>query len=184
MSRSGTPVGEDERATPVLRLAVPGDAEAVRALIRLSTDVLLARVLPPEQVAASHLFMALDTQLLADGTYFAVEVDGVLAGCGGWSRRATNFGGDQSEGRNPRLLNPATEPARIRAMYTHPDFTRLGIGRMILKAGEDAARAEGFNTIQLHATMGGMPLYRACGFREIAHETASGVPIVHMMKDL
>ena len=83
--------------------------------------------------------MGLDTQLVDDGTYFVVTRAGVLAGCGGWSRRATMYGGDQSPGRNSALLDPAKDAARIRAMYTHPDFVRRGIGRLILSLCEGAA---------------------------------------------
>src|SRR5215218_11143911 len=78
----------------------------------------------PAQIASSRAIMGIDTQLIADGTYFAVEDDGVIAGCGGWSRRATLYGGDQTPGRDARLLDPATEPARVRAMYTNPAFAR------------------------------------------------------------
>ena len=84
------------------------------------------------QIAASHAIMGLDTQLIDDGTYFVVEGDGSLAGCGGWSRRTTLFGGGHSVGRDEHLLDPTVDAARVRAMYTHPDFTRRGVGRLIL----------------------------------------------------
>lgn len=87
--------------------------------------------------------MGLDTQLVEDGTYLVVEADGVKAGCGGWSRRATLYGGDTSPGRDAALLDPAKDAARVRAMYTHPAFTRRGVGRLVLSLCEDAARAEG-----------------------------------------
>src|SRR5690606_22173629 len=116
------------------------------------------------QIASSRSIMGLDSQLVEDGTYFIVEQDGALAGCGGWSRRATLYGGDASPGRNAALLDPAKEPARVRAMYTHPDFIRRGVGRLVLSLCEDAARAEGFTRVELMATMAGVPLYRACGY--------------------
>ena len=102
------------------------------------------------------------------------------AGCGGWSRRATLFGGDHSAGRDAALLDPATDAARVRAMYTSPDFTRRGVGRLILAACEAAAAAEGFKRVELGATMAGMPLYEACGYTEIEAmlvPTKSGTPV-------
>ncbi|TNE34939.1 MAG: GNAT family N-acetyltransferase [Alphaproteobacteria bacterium] len=121
--------------------------------------------LTPEQIASSRAGMGLDLQLIADGTYFCVEEDGDLVGCGGWSRRATLYGGNHSAGRDPRLLDPETERARIRAMYTHPDHTRKGIGRLILDTAEAAAREEGFKALEMAATMSGKPLYSACGYQ-------------------
>jgi len=106
------------------RLAVMADITALKPLMDAAIDELLKPYLSAEQVAASHAVMGLDTQLIADGTYFVIAEDGRLAGCGGWSRRATLFGGDHSVGREARLLDPASEPARVRAMYTHPSFTR------------------------------------------------------------
>ncbi|MFZ5686533.1 MAG: GNAT family N-acetyltransferase [Pseudomonadota bacterium] len=144
--------------------------------------------LAPEQIASSRMIMGLDRQLVADGTYFVVEADGRLAGCGGWSRRATLYGGDHTPGRDAALLDPATEPARVRAMYTHPDFARRGVGRLILSLCEDAARAEGFGRLELMATLSGLPLYTAFGFEPIeAIEDARGgapVPLVRMGKSI
>ena len=113
----------------------------MREVMHIAIEQLQKEFLSAEEVAASHAVMGLDSQLVEDGTYFVVEDNGVLAGCGGWSRRATLYGGDHSaELRDPRLLNPATEPARVRAMYSHPRFVRRGVGRMILEAAEQAAR--------------------------------------------
>ena len=119
------------------------------------------------QIAASRAIMGLDTQLVDDGTYFVVHLDGALAGCGGWSRRATHYGSDATPGRDPRLLDPGREAARVRAMYTRPDLARRGVGRLILALCEDAARAEGFARAELVATMAGEPFYRACGYRPV-----------------
>lgn len=132
-----------------------------------------------EQIAASQTMMGLDAQLIADATYFIVEDGDVAVGCGGWSRRATRYGGGHSPGRSDRLLDPATEPAKVRAMYTHPDHVRRGIGRMILNAGEAAARAEGFARVELVATLAGEPLYRACGYLPVEHfeDTNGAVPV-------
>ena len=132
--------------------------------------------------------MGLDTQLIDDGTYFVVMDDGALAGCGGWSRRATLYGGDRSPGRDAAMLDPAKDAARVRAMYTHPDFTRRGVGRLILQLCEEAARAEGFSRVELMATMAGEPLYRACGYqpieRVIDDRGGAGVPLLKMSKAL
>jgi GNAT superfamily N-acetyltransferase len=132
--------------------------------------------------------MGLDTQLIDDGTYFIVEVDGELAGCGGWSRRATLYGGDQTPGRSAALLDPAKDAARIRAMYTHPEHTRKGVGRLIIDLCEEAARSEGFKKMELMSTLSGEPLYRACGYQPLEHATDDRggvpVPIIRMNKSL
>lgn len=145
--------------------------------------------LSEEEIAASFSIMGLDTQLIEDGTYFIVESEGVIAGSGGWSRRATLFGGNHSAGRDAALLDPAKEPARVRAMYTNPSFARRGIGRMILALSEAAARVEGFLRVELAATLAGEPLYRTCGYAAIEHflsDTPSGVrvPLIRMGKML
>src|SRR3954468_11772919 len=149
------------------RLAIPSDMPALQALMRAAITQLLPQFLPPEKVEASFAVMGVDSQLIADGTYFILEENGVMAGCGGWSRRATLFGHNHTAGRDARLLDPANEAARIRAMYTAPGFVRRGVGRQILKLCEAAARAEGFSRAELGATAGGEPLYRACGYTEI-----------------
>lgn len=171
------------------RLATADDIPALSALIDASIAQLLKPVLSPAQVAASYSIMGLDTQLIADGTYFLIAGEGRLVGSGGWSKRATAFGGDHSPGRDARLLDPATEAAKVRAMYTHPDFARRGIGRLVLRLCEAAAAQAGFARVELVATMGGLPLYRACGYVDVEpfeQETASGVrvPLVRMMKVL
>jgi len=162
---------------------------ALTVLMQASIRQLLPQFLSPEEVEASFAVMGLDSQLIEDGTYFVVKADGVVAGCGGWSRRATLFGGNHSAGRDARLLDPATEAARVRAMYTDPGFVRRGIGRKILALCEDAARAEGFTKAELGATMGGKPLYEAAGYQPIdlmQVPTPSGitVPILRMGKVL
>ena len=171
------------------RLATEADLPAMREIMRLAIEELQSGFLSPEEIAASHAVMGLDTQLVKDRTYFIVEEAGAIAGCGGWSRRATLYGGDHSlDLREPRLLDPATEAARVRAMYTHPAFTRRGVGRLILETAEQAARAEGFSRTELMATLAGEPLYRACGYRQIERTAAQvdgiDVPLVRMGKDL
>ena len=168
------------------RLATRDDLPALTALMELAIGELQKPFLNPAQIASSRTIMGIDTQLIDDGTYFIVEQDGQLAGCGGWSRRATLYGSDASPGRDPALLDPAKDPARVRAMYTHPDFTRRGVGRLILDLCESAARAENFIHAELMATMAGVPLYRACGYLAVADVSdASGgtpVPLVRMRK--
>ncbi len=166
------------------RLATADDVPAIRALMALSIDRLQRDFLPPELVAASHAVMGLDAQLIADRTYVVVEAAGRLAGCGGWSRRATLFGGDHAAVRDDALLDPGRDPARIRAMYTHPDHARRGIGRLVLGWAETAAAAEGFARAELAATLAGVPLYATCGWTAIAPFTAGGVPMVRMGKGL
>lgn len=148
----------------------------------------LAEFLTPDQIAASRKLMGLDSPLLADRTYFIVEVDGLLAGCGGSSRRITAHGGDHTPGREPALLHPGIDAARIRAMYTAPEFVRRGIGRLILRVCEDAARAGGYDRVELVATLGGEPLYLANGYREMERfdddRGGAPVPLVRMGKSL
>ena len=170
------------------RLATEADLPALKALMGLAIDTLQKGFLDEAQIVASRAVMGLDTQLVADRTYFLVEEDGRLAGCGGWSRRATLYGGDHSTAlRNEALLDPASDAARVRAMYTHPDFARRGVGRLILSLCEAAAAAEGFGRVQLMATLSGEPLYRACGYTEIERTAAAPVngvvvPLVLMGK--
>lgn len=148
-----------------IRPATQEDVPAIAALMELAIAELQQGFLTPEQIEASRAGMGLDVQLIADETYFCVEEAGELIGCGGWSRRATLYGGNHSAGRDPRVLDPATERARIRAMYTHPKHTRKGVGRLILDTAEAAARKEGFRELEMAATMSGKPLYEACGYR-------------------
>lgn len=170
------------------RLATPDDLSALTALMNVAIGQLLKPYLDAEQIESSRLTMGLDTQLIDDGTYFIVECDNTLAGCGGWSRRATLYGGDHSPGRDTALLNPDTDAARVRAMYTHPDFVRRGVGRLVLQLSEDAARAEGFSTVELMGTLAGEPLYRACGYEVVERTTddngAVSVPLLRMRKEL
>ena len=169
------------------RLAQHDDFTLLRALMDAAIPALLSHYLTPEQVDASFSIMGLDTQLIDDGTYFVIESNGRVAGCGGWSRRATLFGGDHSAGRDCRLLDPTSEPARIRAMYTHPDFARRGVGRLVLSLCEQAAAGAGFARVELAATLSGLPLYRACGYADLERFEADThmsvrVPMVRMGK--
>jgi len=165
------------------------DLPQLQILMRKSIETLQVPFLTKAQIRASFEVMGLDTQLIKDGTYYAVFLQSKLAGCGGWSKRETLYGGDHSKGRNARLLNPHTEAARIRAMYTHPDFTRIGVGRLILDTCEQAARDAGFKRTEMMATLAGVPLYTACGYQkleEIFDTTSDGtkVPLIRMGKQL
>jgi GNAT superfamily N-acetyltransferase len=171
------------------RLATTADLDDLAALMTLAITQLVGAYLEHQRVLASFEIMGLDTQLIDDGTYYAIEHQKRIVGCGGWSRRATLFGGDGASGRDARLLDPEVEPARIRAMYTHPDFARRGIGRLVLSLCERAALQEGFRSLELMATVAGEPLYSACGFsvlERIDVPTSSGVtvPCARMRKPL
>ena len=161
------------------RIATEDDLSALDAVMAASIAELQKGFLSPAQIAASRTIMGLDRQLVADRTYFVVEADGQVAGCGGWSRRATLYGGDHTPGRDPELLDPARDAARVRAMYTHPDFARRGVGRLILRLCEDAARAEGFGRLELMGTMSGRPLYESYGFEPIEEivDARGGEPV-------
>jgi GNAT superfamily N-acetyltransferase len=172
-----------------IRLASEADIPALQVLMNRAIGELLRPFLSPEQIRASFEIMGVDTELISDGTHFVVEGNGNLAACGGWSRRATHFGGDHWAERDGRALDPEMEPARVRAMYTHPDFARLGIGRAILEHCEAEAAAGGFCHVELVATLAGEPLYRACRYKEIERfeaRAANGVavPLVRMRKRL
>lgn len=171
------------------RIATMSDIPAMKALMDRAIAELQHGFLSPEQIVASRSHMGLDTQLIRDGSYFLIEIEGRLAGCGGWSARATLFGGDASGGRDAAMLNPARDPARIRAMYTDPAFVRRGVGRRIIALCETAARDAGFTRAEMAATLAGVPLYQACGYSVIEpFEAASPggvpVPLVRMGKPL
>jgi GNAT superfamily N-acetyltransferase len=172
----------------MIRPARHADLPVLLPLIETATTELLRPFLTPGQVSSSRAIMGLDTQLIDDGTYYAVVAGDTIAGCGGWSRRATLYGGDHSAGRDAALLDPATDPARIRAMYTHPSFTRRGVGRLILTQCEAAAHAEGFRSLSLVATLAGQPLYQAAGYQPVEHLTdetgGAPVPLIRMRKTL
>jgi GNAT superfamily N-acetyltransferase len=155
------------------------DAPRLAALMDTAIGELQKGFLSAEQIAASRMIMGIDRQLIADATYFIVECGGEIAGCGGWSRRATLYGGDHSPGRDAALLDPRVDAARVRAMYTSPAFARRGVGRLILSLCEAAARAEGFTRVELAGTLSGQPLYESCGYGVIEPilDDRGGVPV-------
>lgn len=169
------------------RWATIDDLPALTTLMERAIDALQIGLLSPEQIAASHAIMGLDTQLVADGTYLLAERGGVIAGCGGWSKRATLYGGDHSlDLRDPKLLDPVREPAKIRAMYTNPDFARQGVGRLILEGCENTAAQAGFRRVELMATLSGERLYAASGYEPVERVDAAAngitIPLVRMQK--
>jgi GNAT superfamily N-acetyltransferase len=181
-----------------IRVARETDLPALRVLIEASVRRLSVGYLEPAQIESELRYViSMDTQLIADGTYFvAVAPDGALAGAGGWSRRRALHGGDEykaaagaAHGDPNALLDPASEPARIRAMFTHPDWARRGIGRQIFAAAERAAASAGFGSFVLTATMPGMPLYEALGFRVVRRymdrlPNGVEVPVAEMAREI
>jgi GNAT superfamily N-acetyltransferase len=148
-----------------LRQAVPADVPALRVLIDASVRKLQAGDYTSAQIeGALQSVYGVDSQLIADGTYFVVEAESVIVGCGGWSKHKTLFGGDHWAGREDSLLDPHRDAAKIRAFFVHPDWVRRGIGSMILDACEKAATAAGFTRFEMGATLTGVPLYRARGY--------------------
>jgi len=173
-----------------IRLATSQDVPALRELIPLSARALSRGFYTDAETesAIRHVFGP-DSRLIADGTYFVAEEDGVLAGCGGWSRRRTLYGGDQTKSGEEPLLDPATEPAKVRAFFVHPDFARRGVGSRILEACLAAARSGGFRKVELAATLPGVPFYAARGFVERERLAAPmadgrGLPIVRMEREI
>jgi GNAT superfamily N-acetyltransferase len=162
---------------PAQRLAVASDAPAITELMEASIRSIFPAYYDAQQVESSVVYVGhLDMQLIEDGTYFVHELDGEIVACGGWSRRNKVFAGPGDASDDDRLLDPATEPARVRAMFVRGDWTRRGLGRAILDACEEAARGEGFTRFVLGATLPGVPLYAAFGFREVE-------PIIVTMPD-
>jgi GNAT superfamily N-acetyltransferase len=176
------------------RAATPTDIPAIQELIAASVRALQVEYSEPEREAAIATVFSVDSRLIADGTYFlafAEEPPGCnrLAGCGGWSKRKTLYGGDhQVEAIQTELLNPAVDAAKIRAIFVHPEFARQGLGSAILKLSEDAAKAAGFSRFEMGSTLAGVALYTLKGYREIERisvpvGTAHSIQVVRMAKD-
>ncbi len=174
MKATENPAASDGDLRLTHRLATRSDLPAIMALIEAAIAGNMPAFLSPREVEAARATMGVDTRLIDDGCYFIIEAataEGPVAvGCGGWSRRRTLYGGDHSAGRDDSLSDPATEAARIRAMYTHPAWTRRRVGSLLLSLGEAAARAEGFTSIELGATIPGEPLYKARGYVEYGRD--------------
>lgn len=146
-------------------MATLGDCDAIRALVARSIRALGRGYYSAEEIEQALLgTFGLDTALVRDGTYFVVDGAAGLIACGGWSRRRTLFGGDARADRDESLLDPARDPAKIRAFFVDPAQARRGLGRALLQCCEAAARAAGFMSLELMATLPGVPLYETCGF--------------------
>ena len=174
-----------------LRLATSQDIAELETLIDQSVRALSVDYYTSAQIesALANVF-GVDTQLIADQTYFVAEADGQIVGSGGWSKRQTLFGGDQAKSQEAdALLIPGEQPARLRAVFVHPEWSRRGIGRLITKACETAARAAGFTAVELIATLPGQPLYEANGYEivcpfEIPLPQGLSLPAFRMAKNL
>lgn len=173
-----------------LRLASDSDIAAMQALIQRSGIGLAQGFYSPVQAAAiTREVFGVDSQLVRDGTYFVIEHDGAIVACGGWGKRDTLHGGDQRKQGTDRLLDPGREPARIRAFFVDPAMARRGLGTMLMKRCEEQAKAAGFSSLELAATLPGEPLYRSQGFIEVERVELplSGgvrVPLVRMRRSL
>ena len=159
---------------------------ALQDLIVRSARALSAPYYTPVQTeAAIRYVFGVDSQLIADGTYFLIENEGEVVACGGWSKRRTLFGGDQAKAGPDPLLDPAAEAARIRAFFVDSRFARRGLGRHLIAECLKSARAAGFRSLELVATLPGEPLYLAAGFTiterfELALPEGVRVPVVRM----
>jgi GNAT superfamily N-acetyltransferase len=152
-------------AEPTLRVATPSDAARAETLMKESVAALFPGYYDERQTASSVRYVAhVDQALLADGTYFVLESGGEVVACGGWSRRDLLYTGSDASDGDSRLLDPTSEPAKVRAMFVRSDWTRRGLGRRIIEECESSARREGFTRLALMATLPGVPLYLACGF--------------------
>ena len=154
-----------------IRLATESDIPGLRSLIELSVRTLQKGDYTSEQIegAIGHA-LGLDTQLVQDGTYFAAELVGreaVIVGSGGWSHRKTLFGSDHGPDRESALLDPAVDAAKIRAIFVHPDWSRRGLGTLLLETCENAAKFAGFTKFEMGSTLTGVPLYKLRGYQVI-----------------
>lgn len=177
-------------AVHILRPALHSDLPALRSLIDASVRELSRDFYTPAQIESGLRYVfGPDTQLIDDGTYFVVLDGAVLAAAGGWSRRRTLYGGDQTKAGPDPLLDPNEEAARIRAFFVHPDHARRGLARLLFERCAADALAQGFLSLELMATLPGEPLYLALGFEPLSRESPAlpdgeRLPMVHMRKRL
>lgn len=176
--------------TFTLRLATPQDIPTLKDLIPLSARALSAGYNTEQQIESALIYIfGVDSQLIADQTYYIAEVGDQIVGCGGWSKRRTLYGGDQMKGADDDLLDPAHDAARIRAFFVHPEWSRRGIGRSIIEHCERDARAAGFHRMELGSTLPGEPLYAAMGYQVternyVPMPDGEVLPIAYMFKSL
>lgn len=166
-----------------LRPAAADDTAEIGDLIAASVRGLAKGIYDERQIELSiRSVFGVDHQLIADGTYFVAEADGRIVGCGGWSKRKTLYGASNySESRDPEMLDPGMDAAKVRAFFIHPDAARQGIGRAILERCETEASAAGFQSAEMMATLPGVPLYEACGYEKlesVSVPVGEGVEIV------
>ena len=172
-----------------VRVAVPEDVPALQQLIARSARELSRGFYSEREIeSAIRYVFGVDSALIADGTYYVVESGDAVAGCGGWSRRRTLYGGDQRPVGPQSFLDPARDSARIRAFFVAPEFARRGIGRRLLDHCASAAIAAGFRSLELMATLPGVPFYEALGFTPVEPVTDTlpdGTPLrfVRMTRD-
>jgi GNAT superfamily N-acetyltransferase len=177
-----------------IRKAAPADVPALHQLIDASVRGLQAGDYTPTQIeSALATVFGVDSQLIADGTYFVADAQQhesvTIAGCGGWSKRKTLYGSDHWTGREDELLDPRVDAAKIRAFFVHPSWARRGVGTLILKACEDAAAAAGFTRCEMGATLTGVKLFGAKGYVALENisvplKNGEGLPVVRMAKQL
>lgn len=175
-----------------LRVAGVADIAVLDALIERSARALSVGFYTPAELDAviAEVF-GVDSQLIADGSYFVIEHAGIAVACGGWGKRSTGCGGDKSKStiyQSPeRLLDPATEAAKIRAFFVDPAWARRGLASMLMRHCAACAAAAGFGQLELVSTLPGVPLYRQLGFEEVERYTlalAVPVPVVLMRRAL
>lgn len=173
-----------------IRVATPEDVPTLQKLIPESARALSEGYYTPQQVeSALQYIFGVDTQLVADKTYYVAEAGEQIVGCGGWSKRKTLYGGDQMKAEQDPILDPNKDTGRIRAFFIHPDWARRGIGRRIIQTCEEAARRDGFTRMELVATLPGEPLYAAMNYAATRHYDLSmpdgtPLPVAHMQKEL
>lgn len=176
------------------RTAVESDIPALHSLIEASVRVLQAKDYTALQIeGALGTVLGLDTQLISDRTYFVAVLDTeegeLIVACGGWSKRKTLFGSDHGPNRQDSFLDPKTDPAKIRAIFVHPNHARQGIGSQLLRVCEEAAMAEGFARFEMGSTLTGVPLYRLKGYvdlerLEVPLKNGTTLPVIRMAKEL
>lgn len=198
-------MGAKEALRVQIRPAVAEDIPVLRELIEASVRGLQAQDYTPAQLeGALKSVYGVDSQLIADGTYYVAEIgtretqvagastadrECTIVGCGGWSKRKTLYGGDRWIARTDDLLDPLKDAAKIRAFFIHPDWARKGIGSVILTTCENAARDAGFKRCEMGATLTGVPMYRARGYEELENlkvplGNGEALPIVRMGKSI